>query len=179
MGNNRYDLDELRSKSLAWDQYIEEVENAPELQKRRYNGVASPELEQLSEVRVPFEMAFLLSSRHCVDCAWSVPQIVRVLHHISNLEVRLAFREDYPELQDVMLTNGKRAVPKLLLLHGNGEEVASWGPRPASIQRYVEASVGKIERSEWYPEVLKYYRAKGEEDLLQEILSLVHPAKQA
>ncbi|SHI41121.1 Thiol-disulfide isomerase or thioredoxin [Hymenobacter daecheongensis DSM 21074] len=68
-------------------------------------------------------------------------QIVPVLEAIAQasggkISTHYVLRDEHPALMDRYLTNGARAIPKLVVLHPDTlTEVAQWGPRPAPAQK--------------------------------------------
>lgn len=72
----------------------------------------------------------------CGDAAQIVP-VVDQLAAQSNgkIEMKIVFRDDDPALIDQHLTNGGRAIPILLFLDKQSNQVvAKWGPRPTELQ---------------------------------------------
>jgi thioredoxin family protein len=157
---------------LLWDEYLEEIPRSRSMQQKRYESVDQKRLNRFEALTIKKRVLILVEAG-CGDCAWAVPQIVSLLTRAKSVEVRLFLREYYPQLQDQLLTKGKRSVPKLVILDNKDNIVGEWGPRPSAIQDYVEASVGKIDRSIWYREVLKYNKENGEEDLASELFKLL------
>lgn len=77
----------------------------------------------------------VISEGWCGDAA----QLVPVFQKIADLapaqfELKLILRDTNLPLIDAHLTNGGRAIPKLLVLNSNGVLVAEWGPRPHELQ---------------------------------------------
>ncbi len=163
----------LYDDGLSWDEYLEEVPRSRSMQQKRYESVDQERLNRFESLTIK-KRVLLLVEAGCGDCAWAVPQIVALLSQVNSLEVRLFLREHYPQLQDQLLTKGKRSVPKFVVLDEKDSVIGEWGPRPSAIQAYVEKSVGKIDRSIWYREVLKYNKESGEEDLASELFELLN-----
>lgn len=73
----------------------------------------------------------VISEGWCGDSA----QILPILHKMDTfsrqVELRIAFRDDNESLMNLFLTNGNRAIPKLVILDKETEDVLGvWGPRP-------------------------------------------------
>jgi len=156
---------------LKWAQYLERASRSHIMQIKRYESIAGDDLERFKQFNYSAK-AIVLTGEKCGDGAWAVPYINRLLEQNTSIEVRYFFRDDCPELMDRMETNGKRAIPKLAILDKEYRVLGEWGPYPKPIQPYVHRHVGKVERSEWYPEVIKYYRGNGVWDLMDEIYDL-------
>jgi len=72
----------------------------------------------------------------CGDAMMNNP-ILRKISEAANLDVRVVYRDENPELIDRHLTKGGRSIPIYLMLNTEGEVIAKWGPRATSIQDYV------------------------------------------
>lgn len=77
----------------------------------------------------------VISEPWCGDAAQNVPVIQKMADLNSKIEVKIILRDENLEIMDNYLTNGGRAIPKLIALDKSTlEEKFIWGPRPASIQ---------------------------------------------
>lgn len=102
----------------------------------------------------------VLSEGWCGDAA----QILPVLHKMEVLsdavEMKIVFRDENEALMDRFLTNGGRAIPKLIVLDAETNEVlADWGPRPQGAKQLIldyKAQHGAIDETaktdlqKWY-----------------------------
>jgi hypothetical protein len=117
----------------------------------------SDRLRAAGEAITDPQIWMLLSEDWCGDSAFALPVIAAAADSAS-VELRILRRDEYPEVMDAYLTNGTRSIPKLVAFDLSGEELFSWGPRPAALirQREVWAKQGlsKAEQSaagvEWY-----------------------------
>lgn len=80
----------------------------------------------------------VLSEGWCGDAA----QILPVLHKMEvladTIEMKVVFRDENEALMDQFLTNGGRAIPKLIVLDAETKEVlADWGPRPHGAKQLI------------------------------------------
>ena len=94
-------------------------------------------IEQLAKVEQPV-IWLVLTEGWCGDAA----QIVPVLNHMAvindNITLRFILRDENLAIADAFLTNGARAIPKVLVLDTETLEVlTTWGPRPAEMQKMV------------------------------------------
>jgi len=80
----------------------------------------------------------VITEAWCGDAAQIIPlfhQIEKVSDHVF---LKLIFRDEHPELMDQFLTNGARAIPKMIALDADTYEVlGTWGPRPQTAQQMV------------------------------------------
>ena len=74
---------------------------------------------------------YVIADLNCGDCAQSLPVIAKVAQ-MAHIELKIIFKDEHPEIMDLYLTNGSRSVPKLIALTGEGSELFTWGPRPAT-----------------------------------------------
>ena len=80
-------------------------------------------------------LLLVLSEGWCGDAAQTVPVMHWMAEASPRVELRVALRDEHPELIDQYLTNGGRSIPKLLFLDAQTHEVlADWGPRPLVAQ---------------------------------------------
>lgn len=78
----------------------------------------------------------LIGDAWCGDCAQIIPVVNKIAEAVkNNIEFRIVSRDTYPELIETYLTNGAKAIPKLLVIDKETNEVVcSWGPRPKPAQ---------------------------------------------
>ncbi|MBR9861126.1 thioredoxin family protein [bacterium] len=104
---------------------------------KRLNKQAAirPELKE-AVIKAPAQTWYIITESWCGDAAQNVPYIAAMALLNSNIEVRLIFRDQYPELIKKYHTNGAYSIPKLISIDKNGDELFVWGPRPESIQKW-------------------------------------------
>ena len=73
----------------------------------------------------------VLSEGWCGDAAQLLPIINKMASVSQHIELKVAFRDENEALMNLFLTNGNKAIPKLIIIDKEAEEVVgSWGPRP-------------------------------------------------
>ncbi len=73
----------------------------------------------------------VISEGWCGDAAQILPVINKLAEASDRLELRIVLRDQNPQLMDAYLTNGTRAIPKLVVVEPDTLTVrGSWGPRP-------------------------------------------------
>ncbi|MTG96863.1 MULTISPECIES: thioredoxin family protein [Myroides] len=102
----------------------------------------------------------VISESWCGDAAQIVPMINKMAESSDRIDLKLVFRDKNLDLMDQFLTNGGRAIPKLIIVDKETMQVvADWGPRPVLAQKLVEDykaahgtvdEQGKIELQKWY-----------------------------
>lgn len=74
----------------------------------------------------------------CGDAAQNIPVFEKITEICDKIELKLILRDEHPELMNAYLTNGSKAIPKLICVEKvSGKELFVWGPRPADLQTLV------------------------------------------
>lgn len=102
----------------------------------------------------------VLSEGWCGDAAQIVPVIHKMAEVTDKVELKIALRDDNDALMQHFLTNGGKAIPKLIVLDAETLEVVlDWGPRPHGAKQLildykaihgVVDETAKIELQKWY-----------------------------
>jgi hypothetical protein len=102
----------------------------------------------------------VISEGWCGDAAQLLPIFNKMVEVSAKIEMKIVFRDENKELMNLYLTNGAKAIPKLIILDKNTLNVeANWGPRPKGaielIQNYKEKfgaidETAKAELQLWY-----------------------------
>ncbi|WP_025742736.1 thioredoxin family protein [Aquimarina pacifica] len=80
----------------------------------------------------------VLTEGWCGDAAQSLPVINKLAALNSGIDFKIISRDDHDELMNNFLTNGGKAIPKLLVYDNKTKEVlSSWGPRPSLATKMV------------------------------------------
>ncbi len=73
----------------------------------------------------------VITESWCGDAAPTLPVMNKITQLNPNIELKIVMRNQYPELMDLFLTDGKMSIPKLIMIDQNtGEILGSWGPLP-------------------------------------------------
>jgi len=80
----------------------------------------------------------VLTESWCGDAAHAIPVIGKLASLNDGIVFKLVLRDENDALMQRYLTNGGRAIPKLLVIDNTtGEVVNTWGPRPSVATRMV------------------------------------------
>lgn len=80
----------------------------------------------------------VITESWCGDAAQNIPVMNKLAELNEGIDLKLVSRDDNPELMDEFLTNGARAIPKLIAFDNTKEEVIGlWGPRPTVATKMV------------------------------------------
>lgn len=84
---------------------------------------------QFSET--PRQLWLILTESWCGDAAQIVPVIARLAALSATIQFRIIMRDEHLDIMDSFLTNGGRAIPKLIGINPDTFEANwHWGPRP-------------------------------------------------
>lgn len=73
----------------------------------------------------------VLAEGWCGDAAQLLPVFYKMAEVSNKIELKIVFRDENEELMNHFLTNGGKAIPKLIILDKETLNVeANWGPRP-------------------------------------------------
>lgn len=102
----------------------------------------------------------ILSEGWCGDAAQILPIINKMAQKSNKVDLKIAFRDENPELMNLFLTNGGKSIPKLIIIEKETLKVVSdWGPRPSQAIKLIvdyKAKFGiidetaKTELQMWY-----------------------------
>lgn len=82
----------------------------------------------------------VLTEAWCGDAAQILPVLAAMSEVGSIIELRLLLRDEHLDLMDEFLTDGARAIPKLIAIDADsGDVVGTWGPRPEPARAMLRA----------------------------------------
>lgn len=93
----------------------------------------------------------IITESWCGDAAHVIPVLNKLAELNPNIDLRLVLRDENLELMDMFLTNGGRAIAKLIIIDDEtGEVLNTFGPRPSEATGLVNAY--KLEHGKLTPE---------------------------
>ncbi|WP_121964948.1 thioredoxin family protein [Myroides sp. N17-2] len=118
----------------------------------------------------------VISECWCGDAAQIVPILNKMAESTDNIELRIVFRDQNLELMDAFLTNGGRAIPKLIIVEQDTLKVLGhWGPRPVLAQKVItdyKAAHGVVDEAGKVALQMWYTKDKGHE-VQKEVIELM------
>jgi hypothetical protein len=117
----------------------------------------------------------VLTEHWCGDASQTLP-VFDYLSRLSggNIELKLLYRDENPELMEAYLTNGTKSIPKLIQLDAQMNVTGVWGPRPAEAQALVKLLKSNPATAANYSTELHLWYAKNKQQALNaELLELV------
>ena len=117
----------------------------------------------------------VLTESWCGDAAPILPIMKAFEEASSGLQLRMADRDDHPELMARFKTDGALSIPKLLVVDPEGTQgLTSWGPRPAEpmrLTRAYKAKHGKLS-AEFREDLQRWYNKDKGRAITEELSGL-------
>jgi len=149
------------NKSMSYSQYVELIEDLVIQNTTTGNDKTQEQVEftKLNERRVKrwnktLKIAeetqhkvkqyskkttwLVLTESWCGDAAHIVPVINKVAELNNNINFRLVLRDENEDLMNEFLTNGGKAIPKLIALDEQNKVIGEFGSRPRIATQLVE-----------------------------------------
>jgi len=116
----------------------------------------------------------------CGDSAQNLPILAKIVEESkSKIDLQIILRDENPEWIDRFLTNGSKAIPKLIAMDDNNQVLFTWGPRPDAAQIISDKWKENKETISWEDfekEMHTWYAHNKGVDTLSEIKSLIDNA---
>lgn len=95
-------------------------------------------LQSLAGIKEPLTL-LIITEAWCGDAAQVLPVVQLMSEATHNITAKIVLRDEHEELINQFLTNGGKAIPKIILLDRQNNAIDSWGPRPSVLQKQVVA----------------------------------------
>lgn len=80
----------------------------------------------------------IITESWCGDAAHVMPALNKIAELNPNIDIKIVLRDENLELMDQFLTNGGRAIAKVIMIDNETEDVFNtYGPRPSEATNYV------------------------------------------
>ncbi|OIQ21673.1 MAG: thioredoxin family protein [Flavobacterium sp. MedPE-SWcel] len=182
----RSHVSDLLSKGLSTgDTQSEDLTNYSSLNDVRMKRLdktikITPEvIEKLKGLKCNYTL-LVISEGWCGDAAQIMPVMDKMVSENENLNLRIVLRDDNSELMDGFLTNGGRAIPKLILLDAADNTVlGDWGPRPTGGAQLIKDAKEKfgVVNEDAKTALQKWYLKDKGLSTMQEIMALLEKAE--
>ncbi|MBF2709440.1 thioredoxin family protein [Flavobacterium soyangense] len=189
---NPNDIKQYFKNGVSYDQYRKEMEsglesnqnddmrNYIELNQHRMNRLDKKlalSQEMIQSINSLKEKIYwvVLTEHWCGDAAQILPVLAKIAEQSEGkIELKLLYRDENLGLMDNFLTNGGRAIPKLIQLNDKLEIKKHWGPRPKTAQELVIFLKSNPESAVTYSEQLhKWYAKNNQLDIQKEVATLL------
>lgn len=129
---------------------------------------------KLSEIKEA-QTWLVITEGWCGDAAQNLPVINKLAEENDNIQLKVVLRDENVELMDNFLTNGGRAIPKLIALDNDNEVLGTWGPRPDVATKMVadyKAANGSLD-AEFKKDLQVWYNKNKGENVQENLVSLL------
>lgn len=138
----------------------------------------NPELKKAAEAIEHNYSWIVLTEAWCGDSAQNLPVIAEIAKlNPGKIKLYILLRDENAEMMDNYLTNGARAIPKLIAIDETlGKETFVWGPRPAPAQELLRAwqkNPGVKTWDEFEKELHGWYAKDKTQSLQHEFIQLI------
>ncbi len=158
--------DDILNYSTLNDKRMDRLDKTLKISKETSNA-----LNQLND---NFTL-LVLAEGWCGDAAQILPVLNKIANVTSKIELKIVCRDENEVLMNEFLTNGGKAIPKVILVNNKNEVLDSWGPRPsiatAMVNNYKAANGGLD--AEFKKELQIWYNKDKGNNIQQDILQLL------
>lgn len=129
---------------------------------------------RLQQIATPMRW-LVLTEGWCGDAAQIIPWLQKMAEGSALLEIKFLLRDEHTELMDQFLTNGGRAIPKLIALDAQNMTIlGDWGPRPAAAQSlYMGLKAAQTPFLEASTQLHKWYADNKGADIQSELAAAI------
>lgn len=120
--------EDLTTYSLLNDKRMKRLDKTMKISKET--------AEEIKKINEP-QTWLLITEGWCGDAAQNLPVINKMADLNDRIDLKLVLRDEHLELMDLFLTNGGRAIPKLIALDKDNNIIHTWGPRPTVAAKMV------------------------------------------
>ena len=93
---------------------------------------------QISINNLKNDFTFLvIAEGWCADGAQIVPILNKIAETSAKIELKIVLRDENEALMNQFLTNGSKAIPKIIIVDAENKVINSWGPRPSIAAKMV------------------------------------------
>jgi hypothetical protein len=120
----------------------------------------------------------ILSEYWCGDAAQNLPVLEAVADKSEGqIEIKILMRDENTDLMDLYLTNGGRAIPKLIQLDAHCHVTGIWGPRPTELQKLAAEWKKNPDLAATYKEdIQRWYIKDNSKTMQHDVVSLIQRA---
>ena len=136
--------------------------------------IPNDETKQIfSKINQPLKW-IVITETWCGDSAQNLPVIAKLVQLNDNIDLKIVLRDSNLEFMDLHLTNGSRAIPKLIVYDENDNELFQWGPRPVEAQNlFSRLKNAGIPKPDINKELHLWYGRNRGKEVEKEIVNLI------
>lgn len=161
-------------QALPWDSFVAFSAKNVGLMGTNYQNTEVPdplagEIKAVgSDVRV-----LAIGADWCGDAVANVPSIARLCDLNKQLQLRVIDRDRHDDLISRFLTNGGKAIPKVIVGSADFSRIEVWGPRPAPCQAIMTENKDKLPKDQIIPMLRQWYANDKYQTVLKEVAVLI------
>ncbi len=130
-------------------------------------------IEKIKSISVA-QKWIVITEPWCGDAAHIVPFLQMMADVNDNISIDFELRDAEPHRINHYLTNGGKAIPKLIIQNNQGEEIANWGPRPTECQAlYEQLKAENMPMADLKTALQNWYNKNEGQALMMEIAALL------
>ncbi len=163
---------------VSFDEYLAGVQKNADLWRGIY-GRAIVHASEIDAIEATGRHWYLLvlSEDWCGDAVNTVPVVARLAAQASNVDMRVLARDEHLDVMDRHLSpTGGRAIPVVIVLDKDFNEVGWWGSRPKDLQQWYLATGSAMENDERYKHARGWYARDKGTSVVAAILSIIEGA---
>lgn len=178
--------DLLAQGKVSGKQQSEQLLQYTQLNEARMNRldkkmvITEDNIQKLLQLKKQY-IWLVLSEGWCGDSAQLLPIMNKMATFSQHIDLKIVFRDENESLMNLFLTNGSKAIPKLIVLDTTAEKVlGNWGSRPkgaADMIKSYKQQYGVIDETAKKELQLWYLHDKGN-STQQEIIELMLQCEQ-
>lgn len=118
----------------------------------------------------------VIAESWCGDGAHIIPVLNKLAQLSKGINLRIVLRDENLELMDAFLTEGNRAIPKLIMIDNkSGDIIQTYGPRPSEATAYVNRfkyKYGKL-TSDFKEDLQHWYNNNKGLNIMEDIMEIL------
>ncbi|WP_405611460.1 thioredoxin family protein [Polaribacter sp. Asnod1-A03] len=136
--------------------------------------ISEETITEVSSIKEP-QTWLIITESWCGDAAQNLPVINKIAETSSAIDLKMVIRDDNEELMDLFLTNGNKAIPKLIALDKDNNVINTWGPRPTTATQMVadyKAANGSVD-AQFKQDLQVWYNKNKGENVQEDFIKLL------
>ena len=118
----------------------------------------------------------VITESWCGDAAHVMPVLNKIAELNSSINLQVVLRDENTELMDAFLTDGARAIPKVIMIDDEtGEVINTYGPRPSEATNYVnkfKAQYGQL-TPDFKEDLQRWYNGNKGQNVIEDITKIL------
>lgn len=118
----------------------------------------------------------VITESWCGDAAHVIPVLNKLAELNNNIDLKIVLRDENLELMDMFLTNGGRAIAKLIMIDTEtGDVLNTFGPRPSDATALVDnykTEYGKL-TPEFKEDLQVWYNKNKGQNIIEDIMQIL------